>query len=82
MYGYVYAYMYIDICTYFYLHVYLSIKRCKDITNNVDKTGPGAGVQAAQMLALKKELAKLKKNKPAKEAAGGGRAPPGGPPPV
>ena len=32
--------------------------RCKDITNSV---ASGPGVQAAQMQALKKELAKLKK---------------------
>jgi hypothetical protein len=32
--------------------------RCKDITNSVSA---GPGVQAAQMNALKKELAKLKK---------------------
>lgn len=34
--------------------------RCKDITNAVS-TGGSSGVQAAQMSALKKELAKLKK---------------------
>lgn len=44
--------------------------RCKDITNNV-AGGPGNNVQASQVSALKKELAKLKK-------AGGGRGP--GPP--
>lgn len=41
--------------------------RCKDITNNV---AAGPGVQAAQVSALKKELAKLKKG------GAGGRAPP------
>jgi hypothetical protein len=80
---YVCSYTRIDIWTYFYLHIYSFIKRCKDITNNVDKAGAGAGVQAAQMQALKKELAKLKKKNPVKESAGGGgRAPPGGPPPA
>lgn len=42
--------------------------RCKDITNAV-QTGPG--VQAAQMNALKKELAKLKKTGAPSAKAGG-----------
>jgi kinesin family protein 5 len=41
--------------------------RCKDITNSVQQ---GPGVQVAQMAALKKELAKMKKG-------GGGRGGPG-----
>lgn len=47
--------------------------RCKDITNSVATSGSGA--QAAQMAALKKELAKLKKVPPKK---GGPMSPPGG----
>lgn len=46
--------------------------RCKDITNMV---AAGPGVQAAQMNALKKELAKLKKG-----GGGGGGAAPKAPP--
>lgn len=46
--------------------------RCKDITNQV---AAGPGVQAAQVNALKKELAKLKKS------GGGGKGPATGPPP-
>jgi hypothetical protein len=53
--------------------------RCKDITNAV---AAGPGVQAAQVSALKKELAKMKKNKGAAPGAGGGGGmfvpPPGG----
>eukprot|EP00981_Chlorochromonas_danica_P005683 scaffold1172_cov180-Ochromonas_danica.AAC.10 len=51
--------------------------RCKDITNNV---AAAPGVQAAQLTALKKELAKLKKGGGAPGAPGapGGK---GGPPP-
>jgi hypothetical protein len=45
--------------------------RCKDVTNAV---AAGPGVQQAQVSALKKELAKLKKGGP----AGGKAAPPGG----
>ena len=43
--------------------------RCKDVTNMVTG-GPGNAVQAAQVNALKKELAKLKKS-----GGGGGKAP-------
>lgn len=49
--------------------------RCKDITNNV---AAAPGVQAAQLTALKKELAKLKKGGGAPGAPGAGK---GGPPP-
>lgn len=41
--------------------------RCKDITNSGVSSGPGA--QAAQVQALKKELAKLKKSGPGKPGA-------------
>jgi hypothetical protein len=47
--------------------------RCKDITNAVSS---GAGVQAAQMVALKKELAKLKKSGKGGGGGGGGLARP------
>ena len=46
--------------------------RCKDITNAV---AAGPGVQAAQVSALKKELAKLKKSEGGNK---GGGPPPGG----
>jgi hypothetical protein len=45
--------------------------RCKDITNAV---AAGPGVQAAQVLALKKELAKLKKGGGGGGGGGGGKA--------
>ena len=45
--------------------------RCKDITNSV---AAGPGVQAAQMMALKKELAKLKKSGSSAAGAGGAKA--------
>ena len=50
--------------------------RCKDITNAV---AAGPGVQAAQVSALKKELAKLKKGGGGGGGGGGGNKP--GPPP-
>ncbi len=48
--------------------------RCKDITNAV---AAGPGVQAAEMSALKKELAKLKKDNKGSSSGGGGLARPG-----
>lgn len=49
--------------------------RCKDITNSVAASGPGA--QAAQMAALKKELAKLKKASGGAKKSSGGLERPG-----
>lgn len=48
--------------------------RCKDITNAVSA---GPGVQAAQVTALKKELAKLKKSGGAQAKSTKGPGPPG-----